>query len=149
MIPVDELDLEILRKLSENARSSFREMSKELSVSLATVSNRVRKLEENGIIRGYTAILDEQKLGFDLSAIIGIRISSGELIEVQERIADDARVYGVYDITGEWDSLVFARFKNREDLNDFVKHILSFEHVERTNTFLVLNKIKDAKGLVL
>jgi DNA-binding Lrp family transcriptional regulator len=140
---MDDLDIRILRVLNENARMSFRQMAKELKVSMSTVSNRVRRLEEEGIIKGYAPVLDPHKMGLDLQVIVGVRISKGKLIDVQNQIATYPAVFGVYDITGDWDSIVITRFRNRRELNTFIKWVLSLDHVERTYTQMVLNIVKE------
>lgn len=145
---MDKLDAKIIGALNENARKSFRKVSRDLGVSLSTVANRVKRLEENGVITSYIPLIDVQKIGYDLLAIINIRISHGKLIEAQEMIAKDPHVYSVYDITGEWDSMVIARFKNRATLNTFLKRVLTIKNVERTNSHLVLNIVKDEKRIV-
>ena len=102
-------------------------------------------MEAEGIIKGYIPLIDLDKLGYDLLVIIGIRISHGKLIEVEKRISKNPHVYEIYDTTGDWDSIIIARFKSREELNTFIKRVLAAEHVERTMTYLVLNVVKDEK----
>jgi len=80
-----------------------------------------------------------------LIAAINIKLTHGKLIEVQEKISNDSHVSIVYDITGDWDSLIVAHFKDRRDLNSFIKKVLSMDFVERSNTQLVLNIVKDEK----
>ena len=77
-----------------------------------------------------------------------MKISHEKLIDVQERISTDKHVSGVYDFTGEWDSLIIAHFKDRKDLNGFIKGVLSMDNVEKTNTQLVLNIVKDEKRAI-
>ena len=139
---MDALDNSIVKLLNENARVSYREVARELKVSLSTISNRIKKLEDIGIIEGYIPIINPEKIGYDLTVIINIKIAHGKLIEVQQKISRDDHVSAVYDITGDWDSLVIAHFKNRRDLNLFIKRVLSMEHVERSNTQIVLNIVK-------
>ena len=79
----------------------------------------------------------------ELNVVIGLRIQKGRLIEIQERIAKDSRVHGVYDVTGDFDSMVIARAKNRKDLDDLSKNVLSIDGVERSITHLVLNTVKE------
>ena len=78
-----------------------------------------------------------------------LRIKKGTLIDVQSSIAEHSRVFGVYDVTGEWDSLILARFKNREEMDNFIKTTLSQEYIERTSTSLVLNTVKEEPRVLL
>ena len=142
---MDKLDHKIIHVLNTNARKSFRHIAKELKVSLSTISNRVKRLENDGIIERYIPVVNKEKIGYDLTAVINIKLTHGKLIEVQEKISKDNHVSAVYDITGDWDSLVIAHFKDRRDLNSFIKRILSIENMERSNTQLVLNIVKDEK----
>ena len=110
---------------------------------MGAVSNRVKKLEERGIIKGYSVLLDHEKIGWELNVVIGLRIQKGRLIEIQEKIAKDNRIYGAYDVTGDFDSMILARAENRKDLDNLSKNVLSIEGVERSVTHLVLNTVKE------
>ena len=140
---LDEIDKKIIRVLEDDARTSLRKISELVKVSLGTVSNRVKKMEKNGVIKGYSVILDPDQIGWELNVVIGLRIQKGRLIEIQEKIAKDSRVHGVYDVTGDFDSMVIARAKNRKDLDDLSKNVLSIDGVERSITHLVLNTVKE------
>ncbi len=140
---LDELDRAILEELNTDARRSHREIAHRLKISPTTVSARVARMEEAGVIRGYIPLLDDEQLGWDLWAAMGIRISKGRLREVEERLARDARAYAIYDVTGDIDALLIGRFRDRRDLDRFVKHALQDPHVERTNTQVVLNRVKE------
>jgi DNA-binding Lrp family transcriptional regulator len=146
---MDDTDREILRCLYEDARMPQRLIAKKLGISVSTVSVRIKALEDEKVIISYIPILDPAKLGYDLLTIIGVRISEGRLVEVEEKLAKDDRILKVFDVTGEWDSMIIARFRSREELNSFVKDILTQPHIERTNTLLVLNVVKDEKRLPL
>ena len=140
---LDEIDKKIIKVLQDDARTSLRKISELVKVSLGTVSNRVKRMESNGVIKGYSVILDPDQIGWELNVVIGLRIQKGRLIEIQERIAKDSRVHGVYDVTGDFDSMVIARAKNRKDLDDLSKNVLSIDGVERSITHLVLNTVKE------
>ena len=141
---LDDTDRRILSVLQRDARASMRRISEEAGVSFGTVSKRVRRLEESGAIRGYTVMLDPEKAGWELTVVIGLRIQKGRLIEIQEKIAKDSRVYGVYDVTGDFDSMVIARARDRSDLDDLSKNVMSVDGVERSVTHLVLNTVKES-----
>ena len=140
---LDDTDRRIIEVLERDARTSLRGIAEEVGVSLGTVSNRVKKLEDNGVIKDYRVILDSEKVGWNLNVVIGLRIQKGRLIEIQEKIARDNRVYGVYDVTGEFDSMVIARAVDRSDLDDLSKNVLSVDGVVRSVTHLVLNTVKE------
>ena len=139
----DELDKKIIRSLNENARKSFREVAKDVGTSVTAVIHRVKKFEDSGTIKGYIPLVDSGYFGMEWMAVIALRISQGKLLETQKNIARDARVIAVYDITGEWDSIVIGRFKDRQDLNDFIKNLLSQKNVYRSVTHIVLNVVKE------
>jgi len=140
---IDTLDKRIMGELLSNSRLSYRQIAKRIKVSPATVLTRIKKLELNKIVKYYTAILDHEELGYDLSAIIELSISKGKLIDVEKEIAKSMNVVGVYDVTGTTDAIVLAKFKNRRELNSFIKRVLNMEFVERTNTRVILNTIKE------
>lgn len=145
----DELDQKIIRSLNQNARKSFREIAKEVGTSVTAVIHRVKKFEDSGAIRGYIPLLDPEKFSVGLIAVIALRISQGKLLETQKRIAEDDRVVAVYDITGEWDSLVIGYFKDRLDLNDFIKNLLAQKNVYRSVTHIVLNVVKEERRILV
>jgi len=145
---MDKLDSNIIKSLNNNGRKSLRNISKELKVSLSTISNRIKRLEHEGIIERYIPVINPEKAGLDLTAVINLKIEHGKLIETQKRISKDSRISAIYDITGDWDSLIIAHFKDRKDLNNFIKKVLSMEYVERTNTQVALNIVKDEKRLL-
>lgn len=146
---IDELEEKIIRVMNQNARKSFREIAKKVGTSPTAVINKVKRLESAGVIKGYIPVVNPEHFGLDLMAIIALRISKGKLLETQQKISEDRRVSAVYDITGEWDSLVIGLFKGRDDLNDFIKGILSLPYVDRTVTHLVLNVVKEEKRVMI
>ena len=149
MTGLDEVDIKILRILNGNARKSYRDIAKELDLSLTTVSKRIKRLEEDRVILGYAPMLDQEKLGFDITAIIGIKILHGRIIETEKALAKDPAVYAVYDSTGDWDAILQARFRTRTELNTFVKKVLGHEDIEKTYTQIVLNVTKDEKRILV
>ena len=140
---LDKTDVKILEKLLSDARMSYRKIAEEIGVSPPTVLSRVSKLEKEGVVKSYSAMLDHERLGYDLTAIIDITAAKGRIIEIERQIAKFPNVCAVYDITGLTDMTVIAKFKNRKDLSNFVKKDLSLPYVERTNTHVVLITVKE------
>jgi len=140
---VNELDKRILSVLLEDGRASCREVARILGVSPATVAKRLKKLENSGLVKGYTALLDHEKLGYDITVITAITVSGGKLLEVEREIAKLPGVCAVYDVTGPVDVMVIAKFRNRQELSRFTKSLLAMPHVERTCTYVVLTTVKE------
>lgn len=140
---MDETDVRILGKLLSDARLSYRKIADEIGVSPPTVLARVKKLENDSVIKFYSAVLDHEKLGYDLTAIIEVTSIKGKIAEVEKHIAKFPNVCAVYDITGLTDMIVVAKFKNRAQLSNFVKKDLALPYVERTNTHVVLITVKE------
>jgi len=144
---IEELDKKIIRIMNQNARKSFREIAKDVGTSVTAVIQTVKKLEDTGAIKGYVPVVDPAHFGLDVAVAIALRISQGKLLDTQKKIAEDPHVTAVYDITGEWDSLVIAYFRTRDDLNKFLKKLNTLPCVDRTVTHLVLNTVKDERRL--
>jgi len=149
-VELDEIDLAILGELIEDARRSYREIAKRLNVSVGTVAARVKRLESLGVIKGYSAIVDYEKLGYELTVVTEVTVSKGRLLEVQREISLIPNTVSVYDVTGTVDSIVVSKFKNRQEVSNFTKKLLSIPYVERTNTHVVLTVVKeDPRGPLL
>ena len=145
---IDSLDRDILNALEEDARRSLRQIAKRVQASVTTVMNRLKRLEQTGVVTGYSARVNYDRLGYEFDALIDISVSKGKLLQVEQKIASHPNVYAVYDITGASDVTVMARFKTRKGLDDFLKKIQTYDFVEDTHTHLVLRTIKDHKMLV-
>jgi DNA-binding Lrp family transcriptional regulator len=140
---LNETDFKILKGLLEDARFSSRQIAKNVGVSVGTVLSRIRKMEDEGLIKGYSVLLDHEKLGYQLTVVTEITVSKGKLVETENEIAKIANVCSVYDVTGLTDAIIVAKFKSREDLGQFTKRLLSLPYIERTNTHVVLATVKE------
>ena len=140
---LDATDRTILAALLEDARISQRGLAKRVGVAQGTITNRLRRLEEMGVIKGYTVLLDAESIGWTMTVITGLRIQKGTMIDVQQQIAADPRVFAVYDVTGDYDSMVLARVQSRKDLDDLTKTVFTMEGVQRSITQVVLNTVKE------
>lgn len=145
---LDKTDIKILKNLLVDARLSSRQMALKLGMSTVTILTRIKKMEKEKIVRGYTAIIDHEKLGYDLTAIIEIFTKKGKMVEIENELSSLENVCAVYDVTGESDTVVVAKFKNREELSKFVKTISSKPNVDKTVTNIVLSTVKEDFRLV-
>lgn len=141
---IDELDIEILKTLSVDGRKNKSTIAEDLKRSPNTIIKHINNLEETGVIKNYGAQIDYEKLGYNIIALIEITVSKGKMLEVEKKIAQNPNVFAVYDITGTYDALILARFKTRAKLSEMIKNeIHASPFVERTNTHIVLNVIKE------
>lgn len=143
MKSIDELDLNILRMLLEDASVSYETIAREVGSSVGTVHNRIKHLKEMGVISRIIPELDAKVLGFDICALIDVRIKGGHLEELEKKFAGYSNVCSIYDITGEYDATFVSKFKTTDDLNKFIKELAGQKYVLRTSTKLVLNVIKE------
>ena len=139
---MDKIDEKILKNLMVDARLSARQLALKLGMSTVTILSRIRKLEKEKIIRGYTTLVDHERLGYDLTAIIEI-IAKKDILDIEEKLSKIDNVCGVYDITGSTDTVIIAKFKERNELSAFVKSLSSMANVENTITHVVLNTAKE------
>ncbi|MCE9617140.1 MAG: Lrp/AsnC family transcriptional regulator [Nitrosarchaeum sp.] len=140
---LDKTDERILKNLMVDARLSARQLALKLGISTVTVLSRIKKLEREKIIKGYTALIDHEKLGYNLTAIIEIIAKKDKIIDMEVEISKIENVCGVYDITGNTDTLIIAKFKSRNELSEFVKGLATIPNIENTITHVVLNTTKE------
>ena len=146
---INELERKILKSLNDNARKSFREVAKEVGTSTTAVYNNVKKMEKSGLLMGYIPLIDDELLGFDLYAVISLKIAQGRLQEVYDKISPYPEVRIIYDTTGEWDALLVCYFRQRSEFDHFLKKKLAIPYIERMVTNVVLNVIKYEKRAYL
>lgn len=142
-VDLDAIDRRLLIELLRDARTSLRRLSEEMNVSPATLHNRLTRLVQEGLIKGFTALVDYTKLGYSLSAVIMAKIDGKHLVEFEKEIANTENVVAVYDVVGEYDVVIIAKFRSVEDLDSFLKQLLKNPKVERTYTSIVLNVVKE------
>jgi DNA-binding Lrp family transcriptional regulator len=140
---MDDLDVKILEKLMTDSRRSLRSIAKELGTPTSTIHERVKRLLKLGIIKRFTAELDTRVLGLDITALILISVEGAYISDVEKILSTYEHVVAVYDITGDFDVAVIAKFRNIEDLNNFIKSILKIPHIKKTVTSIAFNVVKE------
>jgi len=146
---LDELDKKILQILVEDARTPALEIANQTGKHLTTITRRIKALEQEKVIQGYATIVDYEVLGFDLTVIIELTLAKGKLFKVEQDIAALPGVLSVYDVTGKIDAIIIAKFRNRREVSEFAKKLLAMPFVDRTETHVVLNIIKEDVRLPL
>jgi len=145
---IDDVDIKILGMLCRNAKTPVRDIAKSVGVSIGTVHNKIKRLEKEGYIRSYTANVNWNKLGYSITAVIELVVSGGKLVEIEKKVSEFSNVLSVYDVTGESDVIILAKFRSHEELSAFTKSLLSIQNVDRTNTHIALTIIKESECLL-
>ena len=142
-IKLDDIDVSILKIINEDVRTSYRQISRSLDVSVGTVHNRIDKMVKSGVIKKFSPVIDHEILGYVLTTIIGVRVKGGKLKNWEEKTYFNKNVVGIYDVTGEYDAFLIAKFKDTNELNTFIKDLVKDPNIERTYTQTVLDVIKE------
>ncbi len=135
--------MEIIRSLVENSRITISQMSKEIDIPDATISNRLKKLEKNAI-KQYTLILNPETLGLKVTAIIIIQTESEKHENVEKELSILEEVSEVYSISGEYDILIKVWAHSIHELNKIVNSkIRSVDGVEDLTEMIVMERVKE------
>ena len=132
----------MLRILRENARTPYVKIARELGVTEAAVRKRVRRLEERGVIRKYTVEVDPRKVGFEVTALIGLDTSPERFMATLEQLQSMEEVLELYSASGDHMILVKAWFRNSRELAAFVRKLESIDGVTRVCPAIILERIK-------
>jgi DNA-binding Lrp family transcriptional regulator len=151
--PLDEKDRTLLNQLQANGRLSSAELSQHVNLSSSGVQKRLRKLEENGLIKQYAALLDRKKLGYDLAVFVQVTIQghSPELVaQFDAAVQEMAEVLECHRVTGNADYLLKVVVRDHEHLDHFLMNrLLSLPSVDRVNSSLVLKAVKETTSIGL
>ena len=150
---MDALDAELLARLQADGRMTNVELGRQLNLSPPAIHARLRRLEEEGYIRGYTAVLDRERLGFDMLCFVHITLQqhSTDLVErFRAAVREIPEVLECHHITGEYDYLLKAVVYNRKDLERLVvERITPIPGVARIHTSIALSEVKQTSALPL
>lgn len=148
---IDETDRSLLRLLQADGRVSNAEMARQVGLSAPATHARVKRLEQAGVIRQYATLLDRETIGFDMVCFINVSLQLHQFDAIErfkELVQDMPEVLECHHITGEFDYLLKAVFRNRDELQEFVVNKLTpIPGMARINTSLVLIEIKATQQL--
>ncbi|HQY90934.1 MAG: Lrp/AsnC family transcriptional regulator [Caldilinea sp.] len=150
---LDELDRRILIELQCEARIANAELARRLNLSPPAVHARLKRLEEEGLVRGYVALLDRERLGFDMLCFIQITLQLHQIEQVTDfrvTVQQIPEVLECHHVTGEYDYLLKIVVRNRQELERLVMEKLTpIPGVARIHTSLVFSEIKTSTALPL
>ena len=140
---IDKVDLQILSILQEDCHQSLRKLAAKMHISSIMAATRIKNLEDKGILKGYTVILDPVKLGYDLTAVIFIQTEGDYLKNLENELSQMANIIAIYEITGDFDVVAVVKLKDRDSLNSMLKNLLVTPHIKKTMTDITLNVVKE------
>ncbi|PLJ77098.1 Lrp/AsnC family transcriptional regulator [Infirmifilum sp. NZ] len=142
-VKLDHIDKKILEMLQDNAKTPYSQIASQLGISEATVHLRIRKLVNAGIIKRFQAVVDPEKVGKKVTAIIAVIAIPQKYNQVLKQLERMPEVYEIYDVTGEYSTILKVRVRNKEDLAKLIDEIGGIDGVESTKTMYVLRVIKE------
>ncbi len=143
LMTYENLDRKLVNALLGDGRASLRSLAEDLDVSVTTVSNHLSDLEDDGIIHGYTPKIDYDKLGYDVTAILQLKVEGSGLQEVTQELHNHRQMVSVYEVTGDHDIIAVGKFNDTDDMNDSIKTLLNNPDIKESNTSVVLNAPKE------
>jgi len=135
----ENLDRKLVNELLGDGRASLRSLAEDLDVSVTTVSNHLSTLEDDGIIQGYTPKVDYDALGYDVTAIVQLKVEGSSLPEVTESLRNHKQMISVYEVTGDYDIIAVGKFTDTDGMNEQIKELLTDPEIKESNTSVVLN----------
>ena len=142
-LKIDKDRDEILMTLEENSRTPLREIAKKLKSSEGMVHHRIERMKKDGIIERFSIVVNPEKIGIELTVFIQLKISGPDLWRTMDELAARDEVRCVYTISGDYNTLLFCRFRDIKHLNEFLEDVLEIRPVERSIVLPVLKKVKE------
>ncbi len=147
---IDEIDVKILSLLQANGRMKRNAIAEAVGLSVPSVSERMRKLEERGVLVGYHAVVDAKRLHFDITAFIRVMVDgSGQYEGVIHQACGLSEVLEVHSITGEGSHILKVRTRNTTTLERLLSRIQSWPGVSGTRTSIVLSTFKEIRQVTV
>lgn len=138
---LDDIDRAILDLLERDARRTLGDIGQQVGLSAPAVKRRIDRLEEAGVILGYTTVVDHAKLGRPLEAFVELRFAGDTGVDAIATIADDiAEVEGVFTIAGDPDAIAWMRVRDVQNLKQSIDRLRRTGHVTGTKTLMVLGR---------
>jgi DNA-binding Lrp family transcriptional regulator len=141
----ENLDAKLINALLGDGRASLRSLAEELDVSVTTVSNHLRDLEDEGVIDGYTPRVNYDAIGYDVTAILQLKVEGSALPDITDRLQEQKQMTSVYEVTGDYDVIAIGKFVDTDGMNEQIKTLLTDADIRESNTSVVLNAVVENK----
>jgi len=148
----DNLDMAILEALQRDGRMSVADLARQIHLSQPAVHNRIKRLERDGVIKDYVALLDRDEVGYDLICFLQLSLyphTQEVVAQVKQFICEQVTVLECYTVAGRYDMILKVVIENQRGLNDFVSDLMALDGIERIETAVVLDQVKHTTALSL
>ncbi|NRB59162.1 MAG: Lrp/AsnC family transcriptional regulator [Winogradskyella sp.] len=150
---IDEKDKELLRLLQEDSKQTNKSLSNKLGLSVTAVFERIRKLENNGVITDYVALLDKKRINKDFVAFCHVKLvqhSQDYVVSFERQVAKLDEVLECYHISGDYDYLLKVMVEDMEAFREFmVKKLTKINHIGSTHSMFTINEVKHTTAITL
>jgi DNA-binding Lrp family transcriptional regulator len=148
-VTYENLDAKLINALLGDGRASLRSLAEELDVSVTTVSNHLRDLEDDDVIDGYTPRVNYDALGYDVTAVLQLKVEGSALPDITDNLRQQKQMVSVYEVTGDYDVVAIGKFVDTDGMNEQIKTLLSDVDIRESNTSVVLNAVVENKQFEL
>ena len=148
-IDLDKIDIKLLSMLQEDSSISIRELSKTVNLKMPELHKRIKRLEENGVIKKFTVLLNSEKLGFNLTAFILAKVEGKNSNYVINKLIKNPHVLESYKVTGHYDILLKVKFKSISEFHEFLDTIAMIEEIANSTSMVVLKLHKEVVEIPL
>ena len=133
---MDAIDKKILELLQDNGRMTVKEITQTISLTAPAVSERIKRLEKDGVIEGYTAIINPRKMGRTVHAIINVSVQPSDTDKLINLVSNEPMVVECHHVTGEYSYMIKV---DAFEISDLEKLIMKFQKMGETSTQIILS----------
>ena len=149
MVTLDDTDIQLVQILSKNGRIAGIELSKMLDISPSTVTRKIKRLQESGVIQGYLAIIDNEKMGNMARSALTIKLSGGVNInQILDELIQNEDICNIYETMGNYDILLTCCNKNESQIYELIKKIRSMDGVMFVDFASIVSRRKVLKKIL-
>ncbi|MFP3144557.1 MAG: Lrp/AsnC family transcriptional regulator [Caldisphaera sp.] len=145
---IDDKDIVIIKSLESDSRKPWRQLAKELNLSEATIYLRIKKLEENEIIKGFTIKVDPLKIGLSITVFLLIKARAENITQIKKELVDLDYIVEIHEITGSYQFLVKMLAPSQREVSKAIENIMKIQGIVEVNTLMSLNTLKSGENVI-
>jgi isopropylmalate/homocitrate/citramalate synthase/DNA-binding Lrp family transcriptional regulator len=148
-ITLDEDDLRLLRSLQSSIPVDLKGLARQLGLSRGDLEGHLKNLKDKGVIQGFTARIDSEKMGYNTNVLILIKADGRALTQLEDDLKRHMNNVSVYDLAGEYDIALISKFKDEDEFKKYFNSIQSKKVVDRAIAYRILKRLKECEALPL